>query len=161
MMNIERTFFISASPQNVFNAMKDSALIKEDELDRGTLRVEVKKVKATEKEFVFEVHFAHFAWGIFGINRSRIDVFVSTVAWDLNNYTCSWEWRGESNRADNTKISGQTKLTEKGDGTEVTMSANIEDSTAIIGNRIAKGISKKFLKDWSKYILRVSAWTKK
>ena len=155
-MKLQQTFFIAAAPKKVMNVMRDSNLIEEDEKGREALSVEVKDLKKTKAEHIYEVHTVNYARGVTGIDRSKTENNKTTMTWDLKKNTATWVFSGGGAHADKAKVSGGTILSKQGEGTEVELFVDIDISVPLVGKKIAAMVAKGFKTEWPKYIERVS-----
>jgi len=151
-MKVEKTFFVDAPIEKVLETIRDPGLIEESEKSRDALSAEVKEVKKDASEHIYEIHTESYARGLTGLDKSKTERNVVTSRWDLKSRTENWQWKGSGQHADKASISGTTQLMEKGNGTNVCLSTDIEISVPLLGKKISKMVAQGFQDEWPKYI---------
>lgn len=155
-MKLEEIFFIDAPPEKVMAIVKDPDFIKEEELARDNVSVDIEDVKKTKDEHVFIIHLVSYRRGLTGIDRSKTEKNQSTVTWDLKNKKSHWVWKGFFDHADKANINGGHTIVKKGTGSELTLWVDISISVPILGKKISKLVSAGFKKEWPNHVNHIS-----
>jgi carbon monoxide dehydrogenase subunit G len=157
-MKAEKTFFVDAPVDKVMDVMRDPALIAKNEKSRDAVSVEVKDLKKTDKEHLFDIQTVNYVRGLTGLDKSKTEKNKIAVRWNLRDAVCQWKWEGGGGHAEKTDITGIDRLVAKGDGTEVILSVSINIGVPFLGRQLSKTVAREFQKAWPKYIELVSQW---
>jgi len=157
-MKAEKTFFVDAPVDKVMDVMRDPALIAKNEKSRDAVSVEIKDVKKTEKEHLFDIRTVNYVRGLTGLDKSKTEKNKIAVRWNLRDGVCEWKWEGGGGHAEKTDITGFDRLVAKGDGTEVILSVSINIAVPFLGRQLSKTVAREFKKEWPRYIELVSKW---
>jgi len=160
-MKLEKTFHVQVEPEKAMKIMRDPKFIEEDELARKTQKVEVKDVKNTKEQHVFEVKTVTFARGATGTDTSKTQNNVNTNTWDLKKMESAWTYQDGSDFGSKIHIKGGSKLAKKGDGSDLTMWVDINIDIPFLGGSIAKKVAAGFERGWPTYIERLGRWASK
>ena len=159
-MKVEKSFTINAPADKVLEVITSKKLIEEDEKARQALSVEVKDVKKTDAEHVYEVHTETYARGMTGIDKSKTENNVVTAQWNLKSRTCHWEWKGGGDYSDKVTVLGTNTIVEKGGATSLVLTVDIEVAVPIVGKKISKKVGEAFQANWPKYVARLESMAK-
>jgi hypothetical protein len=134
--------------------LMQTVIDKEYMLDRekvsGALETELKEIKVTDDEAVFECHNVTYSRGVTGLDKSKTEKSVTTYNWDLKNKKGFYTYVGP--HGDRVRVRGDLTISAEGDDkSRLTIDFKIEVKVPLLGGKVEGMVMKEVAKGWGNY----------
>ncbi len=143
-MKVVWNLHLRAPAERVFATLCTEAFNVDVESKReGVVSTSFRQIAEGDRA-VFELHTVEYARTKLGkLDRSTSFESVTRSEVDTANRTLAWAYRGGESKAKRFKLSGVYKVANDGEGTKLTHEVTIEVDIPVVGEQIAKLMSKE------------------